>query len=47
LTFFNLSHHKVSNYEISNLFEQNQNFAVNFQTHQKQNQKSTKYIKTE
>jgi hypothetical protein len=36
--FFNLSHHKVSNYEISNLFEHNQNFAVNFQKYQKQNQ---------
>jgi hypothetical protein len=47
IDFFNFRHCQVGNIEISNLSEQNWNFADNFQKHQKQKQKSTKYIVTE
>ncbi len=45
IDFFNFRHCKVWNFEISNQFERNWNFAVNFWKHQKQKLKSTKYIK--
>jgi hypothetical protein len=47
IDFFNFHHCQVQNFEILNLLEQNQNFAVNFWKYQQQNQKSTKYIVTE
>ncbi len=47
IDFFNFCHRQVQNFEISNMFEQNQNFAVVFRKYRKQNQKSTKYIATE
>ncbi len=42
IDFFNFRHRQVWGFEISNLFEWNQNFAVIFQKYRKQNQKSTK-----
>ncbi len=47
IDFFNFRHCQVQNFEISNQSEQHQNFAVNFQKHQKQKRKSTKNIATE
>ncbi len=44
IDFFNFRHQKVRNFEISNLFERSQNFAVIFCKYLKQNWKSTKYF---
>ncbi len=44
--FLSFRHCQVWNFEILNLFEQNQNFAVIFQKYHKRNQKSTKYFPT-
>ncbi len=46
IDFFNFCHQKVQNFEISNLFERNWNFAVIFWKYQKPKRKSTKYFKT-
>ncbi len=45
--FFNFCHCQVQNFEILNLLEWNQNFAVNFRKHWKRNGESTMYIATE
>ncbi len=45
--FFNFRHHQVQNFEILNQSERDQNFAANFQKHQKQKRKLTKYIEIE
>jgi hypothetical protein len=42
--FFNFHHQKVRNFQISNMFERNQNFAVIYQKYRNQNLKSTKYF---
>ncbi len=47
IDFFYFCHRQVQNFEISNLFEGNQNFTVIFWKYRKWNQKSTKYIATE
>ncbi len=47
IDFFNFCHCQVQNFDISNLFKQNRNFAVYFWKHRKRNWKSTKYIATE
>ncbi len=46
IEFFNFCHCQVQNFEISNMFKWNQNFAVIFRKYRKQNQKLTKYITT-
>ncbi len=46
IDFFNFCHWKVRNFEISNQFERNRNFAVIFSKSQKQNWKFTKYFET-
>ncbi len=47
IDFFNICHCQIQNFKILNMSTQNCNFAVNFWKHQKQKQKSTKYITTE
>ncbi len=42
----NVCHHQVQNFDILNLYEQNQNFGVIFRKYRKQNRKSTKYFET-
>jgi hypothetical protein len=44
--FFNFCYRQVWNFEILNLFKQNQNFAIIFWEYWKQNRKSTKYFAT-
>jgi hypothetical protein len=46
IDFLNFQHCQVQNFEISNLYEWNQNLGVIFQKYQKQNRKSTKYFTT-
>ncbi len=46
INFLNFRHCQVWNFEISNLYEQNQNVGVIFWKYQKQNRKSTKYFET-
>ncbi len=47
IDFVNFRNFQSWTFEILNLFDQNQNFAVNFWKYWKQNQKSTKYTATE
>jgi hypothetical protein len=46
IDFFNFRHSKVQNFQISNLFERNWNFAVIFWKYRKRNRKSTKSYTT-
>ncbi len=46
IDFFNFRQQKVHNFEISDLFKRNRNFAFIFWKYAKRNQKSTKYFKT-